>query len=31
MVAEENGPPVPELARRATLAGCDHDPVRRLA
>ncbi len=31
MVAEENGPPVPELARRATTAGCDHDPVRQLA
>ncbi len=31
MVAEENGPPVPELARRMTLAGCDHDPVRQLA
>jgi len=30
-VAEENGPPVPELARRITLAGCDHDPVRQLA
>ncbi len=29
-VAEENGPPVPELARRITLAGCDHDPVRQL-
>jgi hypothetical protein len=31
MVAEEDGPPVPELARRITLAGCDHDPVRQLA
>ena len=31
MVADENGPPVPELARRITLAGCDHDPVRQLA
>ena len=31
MVAGENGPAVPELARRATLAGCDHDPVRQLA
>jgi hypothetical protein len=31
MAAEENKPPVPELARRATLAGCDHDPVRQLA
>ena len=29
MVADENGPPVPELARRITLAGCDHDPVRQ--
>jgi hypothetical protein len=31
MVAGETGPPVPELARRITLAGCDHDPVRQLA
>ncbi len=31
MVADENGPPVPELARRITLAGCGHDPVRQLA
>jgi hypothetical protein len=31
MVAGEDGPPVPELARRITLAGCDHDPVRQLA
>ena len=31
MTREENGPPVPELARRITLAGCDHDPVRQLA
>ena len=31
MVAEENGAAVPELARRMTLAGCDHDPVRALA
>ena len=30
MVAEQSGPPVPELARRITLAGCDHDPVRQL-
>jgi hypothetical protein len=30
MTREENGPPVPELARRMTLAGCDHDPVRAL-
>jgi hypothetical protein len=31
MVADEDGPAVPELARRITLAGCDHDPVRQLA
>ena len=31
MTREEDGPPVPELARRITLAGCDHDPVRALA
>ena len=31
MTREENGPAVPELARRMTLAGCDHDPVRALA
>jgi hypothetical protein len=31
MTREENGPPVPELARRMTLAGCGHDPVRQLA
>ena len=31
MACEENGPAVPELARRMTLAGCDHDPVRALA
>jgi hypothetical protein len=31
MAAEENEPPVPELARRATLVGCDHDPARQLA
>ncbi len=31
MTREEDGPPVPELARRITLAGCDHDPVRQLA
>jgi len=30
MVADENGPPVPELARRMTLASCDRDPVRAL-
>jgi hypothetical protein len=26
-VADEQGPPVPELARRATLSSCRHDPV----
>jgi hypothetical protein len=31
MVADEEGPAVPELARRITLSGCDHDPVRQLA
>jgi len=31
MACEDNGPAVPELARRMTLAGCDHDPVRALA
>jgi hypothetical protein len=31
MVCEEDGRPVPELARRMTLGGCDHDPVRVLA
>ena len=31
MTREEDGPPVPELARRITLAGCGHDPVRALA
>ena len=31
MTREEHGPAVPELARRMTLAGCDHDPVRQLA
>jgi hypothetical protein len=31
MTREETGPAVPELARRMTLAGCDHDPVRQLA
>jgi hypothetical protein len=30
MVAEENGPPVPELARRMTLTSCRHDPARAL-
>jgi hypothetical protein len=28
MMPEENGPPVPELARRATVSSCRHDPVR---
>jgi hypothetical protein len=28
MVPEEKGPPVPELARRATVSSCGHDPVR---
>jgi hypothetical protein len=28
MMADENGPAVPELARRAALSSCDHDPVR---
>jgi hypothetical protein len=27
---EEGSPPVPELARRATLTSCDHDPVPEL-
>jgi hypothetical protein len=31
MTREENGPPVPELARRMTAGGCGHDPVRQLA
>ncbi len=31
MVPEENGPAVPELARRATVSSCRHDPVRALA
>ena len=30
MMSEENGPAVPELARRATLSSCRHDPVRAL-
>jgi hypothetical protein len=30
MMPGENGPAVPELARRATLASCRHDPVRVL-
>jgi hypothetical protein len=28
MMPEENGPAVPELARRAILSSCRHDPVR---
>jgi hypothetical protein len=31
MMPEENGPAVPELARRAALSSCRHDPVRALA
>ena len=31
MTREEDGPAIPELARRITLAGCGHDPVRQLA
>ena len=31
MTREENGPAVPELARRATVSSCRHDPVRALA
>ena len=31
MVPEETGPAVPELARRATLSSCRHDPVRAFA
>jgi hypothetical protein len=31
MVREEDGPTVPELARRATLSSCHTDPVRALA
>jgi hypothetical protein len=27
MMPDEQGPPVPELARRATLSSCRHDPV----
>jgi hypothetical protein len=30
MMPEENGPPVPEFARRATMSSCRHDPVRAL-
>ena len=28
MMPDENGPAVPELARRAALSSCRHDPVR---
>jgi hypothetical protein len=28
MMPGENGPPVPELARRGTVSSCRHDPVR---
>jgi hypothetical protein len=31
MMAEENGPAVPELARRATVSSCRQDPVRAFA
>jgi hypothetical protein len=31
MMREENGPAVPEFARRATLSSCRHDPVRAFA
>ncbi len=31
MMHEENGPAVPELARRATVSSCRHDPVRTFA
>ncbi len=30
MMPDENGPAIPELARRATLSACCHDPVRAL-
>ena len=30
MMPDENGPALPELARRATLSACRHDPVRAL-
>jgi hypothetical protein len=30
MMPEENGPALPELARRATVSSCRHDPVRAL-
>lgn len=31
MTADEHSPPVPELARRATLSSCRHDPVPAFA
>jgi hypothetical protein len=31
MMPDENGPPVPELARTATACSCRHDPARALA
>ena len=31
MMRDENGPAVPELARRATVSSCRHDPVRAFA
>ena len=31
MVPEENGPAVPEFARRATVSSCRHNPVRAFA
>jgi len=31
LVPEENGPAVPELARRAAVSSCRHDPVRAFA
>jgi hypothetical protein len=31
MIRDEHGPAVPELARRATLSSCRHDPVRAFA
>jgi hypothetical protein len=30
MMPDENGPAIPELARRAALSSCRHDPVRAL-
>ena len=31
MMGEENGPAIPELARRAALSSCRHDPARAFA